>query len=426
MCRLRWPAPAALELAEPAEAPTPSSKATPHATRRIETDLGVHHLACSSDGKRIAVANGNQTFVMHANGVGRPKDGWQPAVEILDAESGKVIARLELTTAEEDAVLAGTERVNHFEVTALAFSPDGNTLAVGTDIGQIKLYDAKDGKFLSSLDDSQGKAADARTPENWKTIPRALGNVASIAFSPDGNLLVACGQSFADVSGRFSGISRLGLKSTDPGRLKVWDLDTGTLKHDLAGHSHAQAVAFSSDGKLLASAGEWMTASNHGTGIIIWDPQTGKKTLTSSTDANCGAHSVCFSPTRKQIAWSAVRYDKENDKYATSVSLTYPLSGITDWQKTIPGWAFPKAFLPDGKCVAVQHGNAIEIVDTETGATKHELKPLGENAGEHWNDFAIVPAGTIFIGGNGADKMRGFLELWNLKDIVPGGNQTNK
>ena len=74
----------------------------------------------------------------------------------------------------------------------------------------------------------------------------------------------------------------------------------------------------------------------------------------------------------------------------------------------------------------MQHGNAIEIVDTESGATKHELKPLGDNAGEHWNDFAIAPAGTMFIGGNGADKMRGFLDSWDLKEIAPGGNQTKK
>ncbi len=124
---------------------------------------------------------------MQANGVGRPKDGWQPAVEIIDAASGKVIARLELTTAEEDAVLADPVRmINYFEVAALAFSPDGNTLAVGTGIGQIKLYDAKDGKFLSSLDDSQGKAADARTPENWKASPRAWEAWRRSRFRPTG------------------------------------------------------------------------------------------------------------------------------------------------------------------------------------------------------------------------------------------------
>ena len=59
------------------------------------------------------------------------------------------------------------------------------------------------------------------------------------------------------------------------------------------------------------------------------------------------------------MAWSVVRYDKENDTYATSVSLTYPLSGITDWQKIDPRLGLSKGLLARWKmcCRAARECN---------------------------------------------------------------------
>ena len=237
-----------------------------HHFTALTTGNGVK-IACSADGKLIAIANGNPTRVMLGNGASRVDGGWKPSADILDAETGKTVVSLKLTTAEEDAVLAATERISHVEATALAFSPDGNVVAVGTSIGQVKLFNARTGELLRSLDDEKAKLADEKTPENWKSLRRAMGSVAALAFSPDGSLLATCGGSFADFSERFDGLSRKGFRSTGPGRLKLWDVQTGTLKHDLVGHNdHAYAVAFSPDGKWLASAGRW-----HGKGRHVWE-----------------------------------------------------------------------------------------------------------------------------------------------------------
>ena len=54
------------------------------------------------------------------------------------------LSLLQLTTADEDAMLAATERVSHVEVTALAVSSDCKVVAVETSIGQVKLYGARD------------------------------------------------------------------------------------------------------------------------------------------------------------------------------------------------------------------------------------------------------------------------------------------
>ena len=209
------------------------------------------------------------------NGKSKVADNWKPSVEILDGETGKVVVSLKLTTADEDAVLAATERISHIEATALAFSPDGNLVAVGTSIGQLKLYSAQTGELLRSLDDEATRLADKETPQNWKSFKRALGSVASLAFSADGSMLAVCGGSFADFSERFGGVQRMGVRSTGPGRLKLFDAQSGALKHDLVGHNdQAYAVCFSPDGNLLASAGRWTNEGEFfGNGVIIWNAQ---------------------------------------------------------------------------------------------------------------------------------------------------------
>ena len=125
---------AALAHATPA-APTVKSppKATALTPGRLNYFTTGHsiRIACSADGTRIAVANGNPTRIMQEGGTSRLKGGWKPTADILDAGTGTIVVSLKLTTPEEDAVLAATERVSYIEVTALAFSPAGDVVAVG-------------------------------------------------------------------------------------------------------------------------------------------------------------------------------------------------------------------------------------------------------------------------------------------------------
>ncbi len=48
-------------------------------------------MAYSADGKLIAIANGNPTRILRANGTSRVKGNWKPSADILDAETGKTI-----------------------------------------------------------------------------------------------------------------------------------------------------------------------------------------------------------------------------------------------------------------------------------------------------------------------------------------------
>ncbi len=87
-----------------AASPAKTNEGGPKA-RRFKTRESVKTIACSEDGKLVAIANGNPTMIMFQNGTSRVKDNWKPSAEIMDARTGKTVAVLKLTTVDEDAVL---------------------------------------------------------------------------------------------------------------------------------------------------------------------------------------------------------------------------------------------------------------------------------------------------------------------------------
>ena len=353
----------------------------------------VYKIACTADGKLVAITSG-------------PDE--KPSVKILDAETGNPLASLKLTTDDEEAALNATRMVlrsDLFGIGPLAFSPDGGLVAVGFSVGQVKLFNTRTGELVQTLDDEQGRLAARDTPETLKSFKRAMGSVTSLAFSPDGSLLATGGRSFGDddVSGTFTGVSSTVLETTGPGRLKVWDVKAGTVKYDLAGHRCVSAVAFSPDGNLLASAGDWgcvVTTDEEGAGVILWNPHTGAKvrTITQLSSACAAQTAVAFSPDGEllAIALGILNTQKEDSPPPTMLSVVPVSPGAPLWQHIAAGWVDLKGFSPDGRTVAAFYGGESITVPSEDGSESPPIWFLDAETGQEADAIPVndsLPAG---------------------------------
>jgi WD40 repeat protein len=194
-------------------------------------------------------------------------------------------------------------------VAALAYRPDGKLLAAGTQ-KEVLLVDVASGDLLGKLPgqlarvtavafrgDGQRLAVASAAPASSGEVrlyalpagglptdkPDAViaahaDVIQDIAFSPDGKLLATCGY------------DRL---------IKLWDVATGKEIRVLKDHSDAvYGVTFSPDGKLLASA-------SADRAVKIWDVAAGTRLLTLA-DATDWLYAVVWSPDGRHVAAAGV------------------------------------------------------------------------------------------------------------------------
>ena len=196
----------------------------------------------SPDGKWIAIAGS--------------LNGREAIAELRDVATGQIAASLK-----------GHAR----HVTCAAFSPDGKTLATGSEDRLIKLWDADTGQERLTI---QGHTDSVRTiafsPDGSRLVSQGLGNLARVWDVKTGaQLLELESQSAA----RFSPDGNLIATGSANHYVKLRDASTGRELRSLRGHSGSpRALAFSPDGKRLASASEDQT-------IRLWDIETGLELL---------------------------------------------------------------------------------------------------------------------------------------------------
>lgn len=161
-------------------------------------------IAWNPDGHRFATAN-----FQSPHGVAEP-DSLCYTAKIWNAETG------------EEFLSLYTRRKNRF--VSVAWSPDGSSLATGTEHGTTQLWDAETGRSLLTLSDKD--------------------RVASVAWSPNGKFIATvCGVNTA----------------------AVWNARNGERLLTLRGHSRpVRSVAWSPRGERLA------TGSLDGT-VRVWD-----------------------------------------------------------------------------------------------------------------------------------------------------------
>ncbi len=280
-------------------------------------------------------------------------------------------------------------------VLSLAFSADGNRLAAGTANGEIRLWQASNGRPLSLL---QG-----HTDAVW-----------SIAFSPDGTQIVSGSQDrtirlWDSKSGQclhvleekktrawsvaFNADGTLLASGGNDHLLHLWNGKTGEAVGTLEGHSdRILAVAFSPDGTLLASASVDQT-------IRLWNMQT-EQCIHILKGHSSLLRTVAFRSDGKMLASAGEDQTLRLWDVATGQCLNV-LTGHTHWVHSV-------AFTTDGTVLASGSEDAtVRLWDVATG---HCMSTIARHTNRVWS-VAFRPDSTILA--SGSDDQT--IHVWDIR-----------
>jgi RNA polymerase sigma factor (sigma-70 family) len=290
---------------------------------------------------------------------------------------------------EVRALPEGTAEPGRDALAVLAFSPDGEVLAAGTSDDSIGLWDTASGKPLHRL-----------KGHTWM--------VTGLFFGPDGKTLfstswdatvrrwdVASGKEIRGPENDYDqGVlalsadgKRVATTGAD-GLITLWEAATGSKVRVLEGHQRGLfALAFSPDGRRLASGG-WEQA------VRVWDVAGGKAERTLACgpghDKDRRVEALAFSPDGRLVAGC--------DRHREVVRLWEANTGREVRQLAQSG-AAALAFAPDGKTLAAGGWDgSLELWEVATGRRLRSIQPPGGRA--IFDAIAFSPDGRLIATGH--------------------------
>jgi WD40 repeat protein/serine/threonine protein kinase len=307
--------------------------------------------------ERNGVLRGHTSFVygvaFHPDGERLVSAGWDSTIRVWNATSG-----------QETAVWHNPVKTT---INSISIDPSGKLLAsLGRD-NAVRLWDMATGKHL----------------HHW-TIFSDHWQEGRVKFSPGGNLLAA---------------------GSRDGSVHVWDVHSRDTWSVLRGHrENVFAVAFSPDGRRLASAGADLDGS-----IRIWD--VAKKEQVRLLPGHVDEiFALAFSPDGKVLA-------------SGSKDGTVRLWETTNWKPSAVlnhgTNVYGVAFTPDGTRLATSCAdNSIRFWDVATGQEVAELR----NHGSYVKTLAFSPDGSRLASASGDCTIR----IWDTMSARERGRSDRK
>lgn len=348
-----------------------------------------YDIAFASDGKTlVSVGSNNDPIrlwdIQTQKQIGKLKGNKHPAHRIAVSPDGKLVTaggdenegELLIWNVQEQKLI-GSLNGHKSEVNSISFSSDGKTLASGSYNEQtIRLWDIQEQRQIALISANKSECYKIALKPDGKTVASLNGddklvrfwNVQDqkeagiisgfayyplVAFSPDSKTFASGGGSkitlwntedqkqtaeipVTEIGGyaelAFSLDGKILAGSTDKSIYLV-DVEKQKQIGLLNGHTdYIRSIAFSPDGKLIASGSLDMT-------LRLWDVQQQKEIWKQNCPSH--THSVAFSPDGKYVAsgiggnGSIIIWDVKT-KNQTDVLQT-------------PGWVISIAFSPDGQ-----------------------------------------------------------------------------
>ena len=297
---------------------------------------GVQPIIFSSDGKILASAGYNdKTIKLWDVATGKNTAAFDTSRVLCIAFSpdGKLVASVGLDGVNADMTQPSNHDVKLWEVatgknittlrrsiefpiiTSVAFSPDSKMLATGCLDMPMQF-----GDLMASKDTYTLELWDLATAEKIPVFRGHLNTVSCVVFHPDGKMIasaegsdiklwdVATGKNIATLNGHpgistsmvitsiaFSPDGEILVSGDDERAIKLWDVSSGKNIATLKGHrGPVFSVAFSPDGTTVASGSVDET-------IRFWEVAAGKNIATIKGQTG-GVLSVAFSPDGKTLA----------------------------------------------------------------------------------------------------------------------------
>ena len=361
--------------------PLPAEAVARLGTTRLRHGGMINRLQFTPDGKTLVscgVWDGLRLWEASTGKVSRRFPEQASAHSVALSPDGKLTAAL-IRQGEPIVELRefGTGRLlrrfgEQSDFSSLLFSPDGTVLAGFRWARTIQLWDPAAGRLLHTLAGHQDIVWD-------------------IAFAADGRTLASCG---------------------DDKTIRFWDVATGAQLRQITHTERVGHIAWSPDGKLVASVD--VTKQEFGAGaswhsdhrVRLWSVDTSKELRQLAIPAEevspgcrAGFLSVGFSPDGKTLVTGEI--------VTGNLRIWDPTTGrelrqIRDLAGSVGAFAFSR----DGKSLAVAHGSgSVRILDPATGKT------LTATHGHQSfvSSVAVMPDGQAIVTMGGDRTLR----FWN-------------